>query len=83
MIGGFEVGYFELDVLRPEVLFCTKCDWEGDRANWCRRISGNDVVEGGLAWSKQTHVVEAHLRQCACENQVEPASAVNEYSSKF
>jgi hypothetical protein len=23
MVGRFEVGYFELDVFRPEVLFCT------------------------------------------------------------
>ena len=52
VVGRFEVGYFKLDVLRPEVLFCTKCDWEGDRANWCRRISGNDAVEWGLAWSQ-------------------------------
>ena len=48
-----------------------------------RRISGNYAVEGGFAWGKQTHVVEAHFCQCACEDQVEPASAVDEYSSKL
>ena len=62
MIGGFEVGYLELDVLHQEILFCTKCVWERDQANLCRRISKNDVVEGRFAWSAQTHVVEAHLR---------------------
>ena len=52
MIGRFEVGYFELDVLRPEVLFCIECDWKGDRAYWCRRISGDNAIERGLAWSE-------------------------------
>jgi len=83
MIGRFKVGYFKLDVLCPEVLFCTKYDWEGDRANWCGRVSGDDAVEGGFAWSKKTHVVEAHLRQCTCKDQVEPASAVDKYSSEL
>ena len=83
MVGRFEVGYFELDVLRPEVLFCTECDREGNLADRCRRISGNDAVEWGLAWSKQTHVVEAHFSQCTCKDQVEPASAVDEYSSEL
>ena len=82
MVGRFEVSYFELDVLCPEVLFCTKCDRKGDRANWCRRISRDDVVEGGLAWGKQILVVEAHFHPCACKDEVEPASAVDEYSSK-
>ena len=68
MVRGLEVGYFEFDVLCPEVLFYTKCDWKGDRANWCRRIFGDDAVERSLAWSKQTHIVEAHLYQCACKD---------------
>ena len=46
-------------------------------------ISGDDAVEWSLAWSKQTHIVEAHLYQCACKDQVEPTSAVNEYLSKL
>ena len=83
MVRGLEVGYFEFDVLCPEVLFCTKCDWEGDQANWCRRVSRNNAVEWSLAWSKQTHIVEAHLYQCACKDQVEPTSAVDEYSNKL
>ena len=83
MVGRFEVGYFELDVLCPEVLFCTEYEREGDRTNRCRRISGNDAVERGFAWSEQTHVVEAHLSQRTCEDQVEPTSAINEYSSEF
>ena len=83
MVRGLEVGYFEFDVLCPKVLFCTKCDWESNRANWCRGIPGDDAVEWCLAWSKQTHVVEAHLCQRACEDQVEPASAVDEYSSEL
>ena len=83
MVGIFEVGYLELDVFRPEVLFCTECDWKGDRADRCRRISGNDAVEWGLAWGDQTHVVEAHLSQRTCKDQVEPTSAINEYSSEF
>jgi len=83
MVGRFELAYFELDLLRPEVLFCTKCDWEGDRANWCRRVSGNDAVEGCFARSEQTHVVKAHLRQCACEDQDESTAAISEYSSEF
>ena len=61
MVGRFEVGYFELDILRPEVLFYTKCDWEGNRTDWCRKVSGDDAVEGGFAWSEQAHVVKAHL----------------------
>ena len=83
MIRGLEVDYFEFDVLCPEVLFCTKCDWDGNRANWSRGIFGDDAVERSLAWSKRTHIVEAHLYQCACKDQVEPTSAVDEYSSKF
>ena len=83
MVGRFEVGYFEFDVFCPEVLFCTEYDWEGDRTNWCRGISGDDAVERSLAWSKQTLVVEAHLCQSACKDQVEPTSAVDEYSSKL
>ena len=83
MIGRFEVGHFKLDVLRLEVLFCTKYDWEGDRANWCGTVFGDDAVEGGFAWSKQTHVVEAYFCQCACKDQVEPTSAVDEYLSKL
>ena len=83
MVRGLEVGYFEFDVRCAEVLFCTKCDWEGDRANWCRRVSRNDDVEWSLTWSKQTHIVEAHLYQYACKDQVEPTSAVDEYSSKL
>ena len=43
---------------------------------------GDDAVECSLAWSEQTHVVEAHLCQSTCKDQVEPTSAVNEYSSK-
>ena len=82
MIRGLEVGYFEFDVLCPEVLFSTKYEWEGNRANWSRGISGDDAVERS-PWSKQTHVVEAHLYQCACKDQVEPTSAVDEYSSKL
>ena len=70
-------------MLRPEVLLCTKGDREGHRANWCRRITENNAVERGFAWSKQGRVVEAHLRQCACEDQVVPASAVDEYSSEL
>ena len=46
-------------------------------------ISGDDAVEWSLAWSKQTHIVEAHLYQCACKDQVEPTSTVDEYSSKL
>ena len=46
-------------------------------------ISGDDAVEWSLAWSKRTHVVEAHLCQSICKDQVEPTSAVNEYSSKL
>ena len=83
MVGRFELAYFELDLLRPEVLFCTKCDCEGDKTNWCRRVSRNDAIKGGFAWSVQSHVVEAHLRQCACKDQVEPASTVDKYSSEF
>ena len=83
MVGRFEVGYFEFDVFCSEVLFCTKCDWESNRANWSRGISGDDAVEWSLAWSKQTHIVEAHLYQCACRDQVEPTSAIDEYSSKL
>ena len=83
MVGRFEVGYFELVVLRLEVLFCTKCDWEGNRANWCRRVSGNDAVERVFARCEQAHVIKAHLYQCACEDQVEPTSAVNKYSSEL
>ena len=76
-------GYFEFDVFHPEVLFCTKCDRKGNRVNWCRRVSGNNAVERGLAWGEQTHVVEAHLSQCTCKDQVETASAVDEYSSEL
>ena len=83
MVRRFEVGYFELDVLRPEVLFCTKCDRKGDRANWCGRISGENAIEWSLAWSEKTHVVEAHLCQSTCKDQVEPTSAVDEYSSEL
>src|SRR6185503_8769946 len=83
MVRGLEVGYFEFDVLCPEVMFCTKYDWEGDRANWCRRVSKNDAVEQSLAWSKQTHIVETHLFQCAYKDQIEPTSTVDEYSSKL
>ena len=83
MVGRFEVGYFEFDVLCPEVLFCTKCDWESNRANRCRGVLGDNAVEWGLAWSEQTHVVEAHFCQCACKDQVEPTSTVDEYSSKL
>ena len=83
MIRGLEVGYFEFDLLSLEVLLCTKCDWEGNRANWSRGISGDDTVEWSLAWSKQAHIIEAHLYQCACKDQVEPTSAVDEYSSKL
>ena len=83
MVGRFEVSYFEFDVLYPEVLFCIKCDWEGNRANWSRGISEDDAVEWSLAWSKQTHVVEAHLCQRACKDQVEPTYTVDEYSSKL
>ena len=67
----------------PEVLFCTKCDWESNRADWCRRVPGYDAIERSLAWGEQTHVVEAHLYQCAFKDQVEPTSAVDEYSSKL
>ena len=81
MVGRFKVGYFEFDILCLEVLFCTKCDWESNRADWCRRIPGDDAIERSLAWSKQTHVVEAHLYQSICKDLVEPTSAVNEYSS--
>ena len=68
VVGRFEVGYFEFDVFCPEVLFCTKCDWESNRANWRRGIFLDDAVERSLAWSKQTHVIEAHLYQCACKD---------------
>ena len=83
MIGRLEVGYFEFDVLRPEVLFCTECDRKSNRANWCRRVSGDNTVKRNLAWSEQTHVVEAHLSQRTREDQVEPAFAINEYSSEL
>ena len=83
MVGRFEVGYFELDILCPEVLLRTKCNWEGNRGNWCRRVSGNDAVKRGFARCEQAHVVEAHLDQHACKDQVEPTSAVDEYSSKL
>ena len=83
MVERFEVGYFEFDVFCPEVLFCTKCDWEGDRANWSKGISGDDAVEWSLALSKQAHIIEDHLYQCACKDQVEPTSVVDEYSSKL
>ena len=83
MVGRFEVGYFEFDIFCLEVLFCTKCDWESNRANWCRGIPGDDAVERSIAWSKQTHIVDAHLYQCACKDQVEPTCAVDEYSSKL
>ena len=61
MVGRFEVSYFESDVFCPEVLFCTKCDWESNRANWCREVPGDNAIEWGLDWSEQTHVVEAHF----------------------
>ena len=79
----FEVDNFEQDVLRPEVLFYTKYDREGNRANRCRRVSGNDAIERGFAWSEQAHVVEAHLHQCTCKDKVEPTSTVDEYSSEL
>ena len=83
MVRRFEVGYFKLDVFCPEVLFYTKCNWQSNQADWRRGIPGDDAVEWSLAWIKQTHVVEAHLCQCACKDQVEPTSAVDEYSSKL
>ena len=83
MVGRFKVGYFEFDLLCPEALFCTECDRKSNRANWCRGIPGDNAVEWSLVWSKQTHVVEAHFCQCACKDQVEPTSAVDEYSSKL
>ena len=83
MVRRFEVGYFKLDVFCPEVLFCTKYNWESNRADWCRGIPGDDAVERSLAWSKQTHIGEAHLYQSACKDQVEPTSTVDEYSSKL
>ena len=70
-------------MLRPEVMSCTKSDREGDRTKWCRRVPGNDAIERDLSWSEQPRVVEAHLSQCTCKDQVEPASAVDEYSSKL
>ena len=83
MVGRFEVGYFELDILCPEVLLRTKCDWEGNRAKWCRGVSWKNVVEGSFAWCEQAHVVEAPLHQCACKVHVEPTSTIDEYSSKL
>ena len=81
MVRGFEVNYFELDILCPEVLNHSKCEWECNRANWCRGVSWNDAVEASFAWCKQTHIAKAHLHQCACKDQVEPASTINKYSS--
>ena len=83
MVGRFEVSYFELDILCPEVLLRTKCDWEGNRANWCRGVSRNDAIEGGFTRHGQAHVVKAHLHQCSCKDQVEPTSTINNNSSKL
>ena len=61
MVCGFKVGYFDFDVLCPEILLCTKGDREGNQANWCRGVFWDNAVKGSFAWSKQVHEVEAHL----------------------
>ena len=83
MVRRFEVGYFELDVLCPEVLLYAECNRKGNRANWCIGISWNDAIERSLAWCEQAHVIEDHLHLCACEDQIKPTSTIDKYSSKF
>ena len=70
-------------MLRPEVLLCTKGDREGNRADWSRGVFRDDAVEWGLSRGEHAYVVEPHLLQCTRKNQVEPASAVDEYSSEL
>ena len=78
MVGGLELGDLKVDVLGAVVVADAEGDRQGGPADRSRPGSRDDAVEGLIGWDQGGHVV-AHALQCAGEDDVEGAAAVDEY----
>jgi hypothetical protein len=78
MLRRFEVSYFELDKISAVVLPRAEGDWEDDRTKWVCRVTWDDAVKRGLAGNQHVLEIQAHLPQRADEDEVEPASTIDE-----
>jgi hypothetical protein len=78
MVRRFEVSYFELDKLSEVVLPRAEGDWEDDRTKWMCHVTWDDAVKRGLVGNQHVLEIQAHLPQSADEDEVEPASAIDE-----
>jgi hypothetical protein len=75
-----KVSHLELDVLRAVVVLHPKGNWQDHCTEWCSRVCQDDAVEWSFARGEYVGNVQPHLLQSTCEEQVEAAPAVDEYS---
>ena len=78
VVGGLKLGDLEVDVLRAVVVAGAEGDRQGDPADRSRPGSGDDVLEGLVGWHQGSHVI-SHALQHAGEDDVEGATAIDEY----
>jgi hypothetical protein len=77
VIGRLEVGDLEAEVLCAEVFLHAKHHWEGDPTQGVDRLAKHDAEER-LIILCQPLEVEVHLLQDVDEDEVEPASSIDE-----
>jgi hypothetical protein len=72
-----EVSDLEAEVLHAEVLLRAEHHWKGDLTHGVGCLAGHDAEEGLVALSQPLEV-EIHLLQGVDEDDVEPASSIDE-----
>jgi hypothetical protein len=77
VVRGLEVWDLEAEVLRAEVLLRAEHHWEGDPTHGVGHLARDDAEEGFIAFCKPLEV-EVHLLQGVDEDDIEPASSVDE-----
>jgi hypothetical protein len=83
MVRGVEGSHLELDKLGMIVLPRAKGNWEDHRTKRVRRVTWDNAVEGGLAGNQHVLKIQAHFLQSADEDEIEPASAIDEDLGKL
>jgi hypothetical protein len=83
MVRGIKSSHLKLDELGTIVLPRAKGDWEDHRAKRMRRITWDDPVKGRLAGHQHILEIQAHLLQSTDEDEIEPASAIDEDLGKL
>jgi hypothetical protein len=79
----FKVSHFKFDELRMIIVPRAEGDWEDYRTKRVCCVTWDDAVEGRLTGNQHVLEIQAHLPQSANDDEVEPASAIDEDLGKL